>query len=509
MTAAASQPRDWPEPVLRVILVGRTGMEVALRREPSIELTRVATALEAVGEVANPIDAAGPRRVAVVIARDADPVQLDPSAPGADTELVAALRAADAGTAVLLLDESRRGQAPAGAYDLAVGLEDGLERLRRLAARIADAEPRSSTEHRSTEPRTVEPPPTPSPPAARAPRTVEPMPASPPERPASAQPDRPTLTPEPAPAPPALPGDARVVEALLAGRDLLLPALEVIRARLGLEPDSPAVRFIAADATRPGDLLPGAPAQREHAAPVSHRGRLLGSLRSAALPSGRLAPHASWLALWLTLAEQQAALRQAAMLDELTGAYNRRYFQRYAQAAIDQAQRDRNTVTILLFDIDDFKRYNDRFGHAAGDEILTETVKLLRSTIRPHDRVCRIGGDEFAVVFYEPQGPRDPGSKPPDTVFQIARRFQEQIRQHRFPKLSGQAPGTLTVSGGLATFPWDGRTIDELLEHADRLAMESKRAGKNAITLGPANPPYPAPNNPAAPPSPPGHAEHA
>jgi len=139
----------------------------------------------------------------------------------------------------------------------------------------------------------------------------------------------------------------------------------------------------------------------------------------------------------------------------------------------------------MLFDVDNFKQYNDRHGHAAGDEILAETVRLMDSVIRPHDRVCRIGGDEFAVIFFEPTGPRDPGSKPPADVFALAERFQKQICQHHFPKLGREAPGTLTISGGLATFPWDAMTATDLIEHADQLAMRSKQLGKNALTLGP------------------------
>ena len=78
-----------------------------------------------------------------------------------------------------------------------------------------------------------------------------------------------------------------------------------------------------------------------------------------------------------------------------------------------------------------------------------------------------------------------PGSTPPETVEQIAARFQDQICQMKFPKLGIDAPGTLSISGGLATYPWDGTDPDSLIRHADRLALESKRKGKNVITFGP------------------------
>jgi two-component system, cell cycle response regulator len=169
----------------------------------------------------------------------------------------------------------------------------------------------------------------------------------------------------------------------------------------------------------------------------------------------------------------------------LTGAYNRRAFNGFMNQAIEHAQKSRQVITLMVFDIDDFKTFNDRYGHPAGDQILRETVRLLRSVIRPGDRVCRIGGDEFAVIFYDAAGPRDPGSRPPEDVSTIAQRFQQQIREHRFPKLGESAPGTLTVSGGISTYPWDGRNVDELVQHADKLALDAKRAGKNAIAIGP------------------------
>jgi len=194
---------------------------------------------------------------------------------------------------------------------------------------------------------------------------------------------------------------------------------------------------------------------------------------------------ADWLARWLHLSRSMSDLREKAYTDQLTGAYNRRFFDQDLVKALDDARAQRQCVSLLLFDIDDFKMYNDTYGHAAGDEILVETVKLLRSVIRPHDRVCRIGGDEFVVIFHDPQGQRERGSSHPADIQKIARRFQQQICRHRFPKLSAEARGTLTISGGLATFPWDGADVASLLEQADRNAMLSKRSGKNAITFGP------------------------
>ena len=123
-------------------------------------------------------------------------------------------------------------------------------------------------------------------------------------------------------------------------------------------------------------------------------------------------------------------------------------------------------------------------GHDAGDIILRETIRLLGSVIRAGDRVCRIGGDEFAVVF-DLEAQRSAGSTHPDSVEKIACRFQAQIGRMRFPRLGLQAPGTLSVSGGLASYPWDASDPAGLLHAADQRALESKRRGKNFLTIGP------------------------
>lgn len=200
-----------------------------------------------------------------------------------------------------------------------------------------------------------------------------------------------------------------------------------------------------------------------------------------------LKPWADWLGYWLTLQRQMTNLREMAFTDKLTGAWNRRYFDKFLDLAIKDSRNNRTYITLMVFDIDNFKLYNDKYGHSAGDEILIEMVRLLKSVIRPQDKVCRLGGDEFAVIFYDQQNrnQRETGSTHPSDIYKIARRFQEQIRNHRFPKLFDQAPGTLTISGGLATYPWDGADAQALVEHADQSALAAKRAGKNAISLGP------------------------
>jgi len=202
-------------------------------------------------------------------------------------------------------------------------------------------------------------------------------------------------------------------------------------------------------------------------------------------PREEIEPWAQWLGHWLALDTSYRRFRTQSLTDDLTGAWNRRYFETFLDGCLARAAERRRPVSVMVLDIDDFKHYNDAFGHSAGDEILRETVRLLSSVIRKGDRVCRIGGDEFAVVFADLEGPREPGSEHPHSVEQITQRFQNEICQMRFPKLGIEAPATLSVSAGLATYPWDGHDAASLLEHADQLALESKRRGKNAITMGP------------------------
>jgi diguanylate cyclase (GGDEF)-like protein len=217
---------------------------------------------------------------------------------------------------------------------------------------------------------------------------------------------------------------------------------------------------------------------------VTLRGQMFGVLHAHAQPA-QLNAWAGWLSRWLAMEKQLRHYHELAMRDDLTGVWNRRYFHQFLSRVLPRAQRDRNQVTLLIFDIDDFKHYNDTYGHPAGDDILLNIGQLMQSLVRDHDVVARIGGDEFAVIFWEAEGPREPNSRHPQQALDVAHRFQQAVCEHRFPRLLNEAAGTLTISGGLASFPWDGRTTDDLLEYADANALASKEQGKNVITFGP------------------------
>ena len=184
-------------------------------------------------------------------------------------------------------------------------------------------------------------------------------------------------------------------------------------------------------------------------------------------------------------------LEKLATEDDLTGAKNRRYIREFLRQTLSLANDDQMQVTLLLFDIDNFKKYNDLFGHAVGDDILRQVTALMRKCCRVQDVIGRIGGDEFAVVFWDYPAPAQELSDErraaknihPREVRKIADRFLHELNSTEFPLLGPQAEGTLSISGGLATYPTDGTNVGDLFKKADECLLEAKREGKNRIYL--------------------------
>lgn len=185
-------------------------------------------------------------------------------------------------------------------------------------------------------------------------------------------------------------------------------------------------------------------------------------------------------------------LEQLATEDELTGLKNRRYVWEFARQLIELSATDQVRMTLVIFDIDGFKHYNDTYGHATGDRILKEIAVLMRGCCRPHDVVARLGGDEFAVIVWDcpkiPSGVRQPdrrtgGSFHPAEVLSISQRFTAALGRSGWSTIGPHGKGTLTVSGGLASFPEDGRTVEQLFMKADAALMEAKRSGKDRMVV--------------------------
>ncbi len=192
------------------------------------------------------------------------------------------------------------------------------------------------------------------------------------------------------------------------------------------------------------------------------------------------------------LQDRHNRLQRLAITDELTGLYNARYFRHFLGKVIEKSRQMFFPVTLLLFDIDNFKKYNDEYGHSQGDRILIETADLMRRCVREHDLVARIGGDEFAVVFWEKEGPRQPRdpkpnanpSRLPNEIEAILKRFCRLIASPDFKGLGSTGKGRLAISGGLAVFPYNAQDMESLIAAADKdLMFRAKTAGKNSIYL--------------------------
>ncbi len=202
---------------------------------------------------------------------------------------------------------------------------------------------------------------------------------------------------------------------------------------------------------------------------------------------------AGYLAALLNLAWREHNLRSLATTDELTGAYNRRYLESFLRQLLDKTQQQDIKIAVLVFDIDNFKYFNDTYGHIAGDDILCQAIDLVRQCCRKHDVVARLGGDEFAVLFWDsPDIERDnknitpPSETMPshaEMVMRISDRFRKKISECRCASRYGSHVSKLTISGGVASYPTDGKTVKQLLIAADTALLKAKTDGKDKINL--------------------------
>jgi diguanylate cyclase (GGDEF)-like protein len=174
-------------------------------------------------------------------------------------------------------------------------------------------------------------------------------------------------------------------------------------------------------------------------------------------------------ALALDNAQIRARLEYQAQTDSLTGLYNHRYFHDRLRAELTRASRSRDSVAVVMLDIDDFKRVNDVYGHGSGDQVLTDLAELLRGSLRGSDVVCRLGGEEFGMIM--PSG--DAG----DAVT-LARRLTDKLAEVEF----GPA-GKITISVGVSQGPEHAMNPRELVACAEAAMMTAKARGKNQIVL--------------------------
>jgi diguanylate cyclase (GGDEF)-like protein len=174
-------------------------------------------------------------------------------------------------------------------------------------------------------------------------------------------------------------------------------------------------------------------------------------------------------ALALDNAEIRARLEHQARTDSLTGLFNHSVFYERLLLSLHEASRTRVPIAVLMLDIDDFKHVNDVHGHAVGDELLRFLAEALRAIVRPEDIICRLGGEEFAVVMVGCGG---------EDAVRVAERIQTRLAAVDFPGI-----GRMTVSVGLALAPVHAMNPRELAACAEAAMMTAKAQGKNQVVL--------------------------
>lgn len=231
-----------------------------------------------------------------------------------------------------------------------------------------------------------------------------------------------------------------------------------------------------------GELPRGERARSVVAVPLFSRGRVIGVLALVdRRVAGRFSPRDARLAA-LLLEPVAVALDSAMLLrtsqelsvtDDLTKLYNSRYLNAALRREIERCRRYRAPVSLIFLDLDGFKNVNDQHGHLTGSRTLVEIGAVIRSTVREIDVVARFGGDEFTVIL--PQ-------TGPEGALTIAERIRERIAATTFLRARGLEI-RITASLGIASYPEDGRTQEDLLARADQAMYAAKAAGKDGVSV--------------------------
>ncbi len=184
---------------------------------------------------------------------------------------------------------------------------------------------------------------------------------------------------------------------------------------------------------------------------------------------------ASPIALAVDNARLHAQVKAMALTDAVSGLSNRYALEQALTAEVERSRRLNTPLSLIIFDIDSFKTYNDKWGHPAGDIRLKATAKMIRNILRRYDVAARYGGDEFAIIL-------------PNTseagALEFAKRLQSAARASTAETpIENKGVAGHTLSIGVATFPQDGNSLESLMLAADHAELTSKRLGKNQISL--------------------------
>ena len=171
------------------------------------------------------------------------------------------------------------------------------------------------------------------------------------------------------------------------------------------------------------------------------------------------------------LLKSEALLREQSVRDHLTGLFNRRYLEETLERELLRASRKKLSLGIMMLDVDNFKQFNDTFGHAAGDAVLSKIGNLLLVHVRGEDIPCRYGGDEFIIVL--PDASRVVTRKRAELIIKYARQFHLQF--------DGKTLNPVTLSVGVAAFPENGFAGNVLLKAADDALYRAKHEGRSRV----------------------------
>lgn len=160
-----------------------------------------------------------------------------------------------------------------------------------------------------------------------------------------------------------------------------------------------------------------------------------------------------------------------ATTDGLTDLYNHRYFQEQIRMQIEHSKRYKNSFSLIIIDIDFFKKFNDNFGHQSGDAVLRQVAQTLKRNVRATDIVCRYGGEEMSIIL---------PNTDKDVAYSTAEKICKRVANHKF-KLSGNRETSVTISLGVSTYPADGSDATQIIEAADKRLYEAKNNGRNQV----------------------------
>jgi diguanylate cyclase (GGDEF)-like protein len=174
----------------------------------------------------------------------------------------------------------------------------------------------------------------------------------------------------------------------------------------------------------------------------------------------------------LANARKYDSIRRQVVTDHLTGLYNRRYFVNRASEEIERSLSERAPVSIVMIDIDHFKRFNDTYGHSTGDRVLQAVGAILQESVRVTDTCARHGGEEFTLLL-----PNTPG----ENAVHLANRVRQTLGETRYTGLGLPKDAAITISCGVATCPQDATAVESLLELADRALYLAKERGRDRV----------------------------